>query len=131
MKGGARVSEDREIRVLLIDQDHAFGPLLNNVLGDGYCLKHACMDDGVVDLIERDAVDVVLLNWDDPDPVKHLRELLPAARGLPIPAPVVAFSWDRAGALDALREGAFDFFLLSIYNGELRRKRYGVHPNLL
>jgi len=112
-------------RVLLVDHDEAFGPLLTSVLGSGYSLTWIPSVSDAIPILERDEADVVLLNWDDePDSAgqQPSRELLRAVSELALAAPVIVFSWDtrRETAIEALRGGALDFFIQPLSVLELR-----------
>ncbi len=112
-------------RVVLVDHDEAFGPVLTNVLGSGYSLTWIPSVSDAISILERDEADVVLLNWDDdPDATgeKPSRELLRAISELSLAAPLIVFSWDtrRETALEAIRGGAFDFFVQPLSVLELR-----------
>jgi two-component system response regulator HydG len=101
-------------RILLVDQDEAFGQLLQSVLGSGYLLTRASRrgtGNLQPDLVDTD---VVLLNLDaesggeaSPKVLERLRSLV-HQEGAP---PVVAFGWDphRRVAVEAFRQGAVDF----------------------
>jgi DNA-binding NtrC family response regulator len=100
-------------RVLLIDRDEAFASVLKGVLGDGYSLQHVSGTKEALTLLEADAADVVLLNWDDAPPpaIKDQpHEFLEATCNLPLAPPAIAFSWNSETALQAMRQGAIDFF---------------------
>ncbi len=112
-------------RVVLVDHDEAFGPVLTGVLGAGYSLTWIPSCSDALRVVEEDGADVVLLNWDDqPDASgqKPSREFLRAVSELPLAAPVIVFSWDttRETALEAIRGGAFDFFVQPLSVLELR-----------
>jgi DNA-binding NtrC family response regulator len=102
-------------RVLLIDRDEAFASVLKGVLGEGYSLQHVSGTKEALFLLEADTVDVVLLNWDDaprPATKDHPHEFLEATSNLPIAPPAIAFSWNTSSetAIQAMRQGAIDFF---------------------
>ncbi|HEV2383060.1 MAG TPA: sigma-54 dependent transcriptional regulator [Terriglobia bacterium] len=112
-------------RVLLIDHDEAFGPLLGEVLGEGFILTHLLKPAEAVPVLEKEEADVVLLNWDfpDPDAAKNpARDLLKVASALPTAPAVIVFSWDaaRKTAMEATRCGAADFFAQPLLIPELR-----------
>lgn len=112
-------------RVVLVDHDEAFGSVLRNVLGPGYALTWIPLPSDVIPILENDEADVVLLNWDDEadgTAQKPSRELVRAASELPVAAPVIVFSWDprQETAVDAVRSGAFDFFVQPLSVLELR-----------
>ena len=95
--------------ILLIDQDEAFAPVLQRVLGDRYSLRHALsVESAIVELTAKN-LDVILLNLDieagDSFP------LLRAASERVTGPPLIAFGWDarRKRAIQAFREGAVDF----------------------
>jgi DNA-binding NtrC family response regulator len=124
-EGGGNVNSNECKRVLLVDHDEAFGPVLTNVLGSGYCLTWIPRPEDTIPILERDGADVVLLNWDDEADStgqKPSRELLRVASELPLAPPVLVFSWDamRKTAIEALGGGAFDFFLQPLSVFELR-----------
>lgn len=112
-------------RVLLVDRDEAFGPVLTSVLGPGYSLTCIARAEDAIPVLERDEADIVLLNWDDPPDAAGRRassEFLGAASELPLAPPVMVFSWDsrRERALEAMRAGAFDFLAQPLSVLELR-----------
>lgn len=132
--------EHQPKRVLLIDQDEAFGAALRSVLGEGYALADVSNAAAALPILERDEADVVLLNWDDlasrngkPKNGKtngkpatngtqpHLG-LLELASELAVPPPVIVFSWDtrRETAVQAIQQGAHDFFPQPLSIQELR-----------
>jgi DNA-binding NtrC family response regulator len=102
-------------RVLLIDRDQAFASALKGALGEGYSLQQVPGTKEALPLLEADMADVVLLNWDDPPrpaTTDHPHEFLEATSNLPIAPPAIAFSWSTSGetAIQAIRQGAIDFF---------------------
>ena len=105
-------------RVLLVDHDATFWPILNDVLGEGYSLEYLPSVSEAIAALERDGTDVVALSWDDPSAA----ELLKAASALPLSPPVIVYSWDtrREVALDAVRQGAMDFLTQPLLIQELR-----------
>jgi len=112
-------------RIVLVDHDEAFGPVLTNVLGSGYSLTWIPSASDAIPILERDTADVVLLNWDDvPDSTgqQPSRDLLRAVSELSVAAPVIVFSWDtrKETAIEAIRGGALDFFVQPLSVLELR-----------
>lgn len=115
----------RQIRVLLIDRDEAFGSVLKGVLGEGYSFEHVPATENAIPTLERDQADVVLLNWDDASRASnngHPHEALETISNLALAPPVIAFSWDtrRETAMRAIRQGAIDFFPQPLSIMELR-----------
>lgn len=98
-------------RVLLVDADDAFGPVLMDVVGEGYRLSHVGSVKEALPLLRSDEAEVILLNWDQLDHAEGVA-LLNEAQDLSIPIPVIVFSWDkkRECAMQALKSGAWDFF---------------------
>src|ERR1017187_2289561 len=98
-------------RVLLVDADDAFGPVLMDVVGEGYKLSHVGSVKEALPLLRSDEAEVILLNWDQLDHAEGIA-LLSEAQDLSIPLPVIVFSWDkrRECAMQALKSGAWDFF---------------------
>lgn len=109
-------------RVLLVDHDEAFGPVLRGVLGPKYNLKHVPKAAEALTLLESGGVDVVLLNWDDPVGAAPKSQFLKAASSLSVAPPLIVFSWDtsRETAMEAMRQGAVDFFPQPLSIQELR-----------
>ena len=112
-------------RVLLLDRDGAFASVLKGVLGEGYSFQHFPATQEALATLEADGADVVLLNWDDPSRPGgngQPHEALEAISQLPLPFPVIAFSWDasRETAMQALRHGVTDFFPQPLSVQELR-----------
>jgi len=102
-------------RVLFVDPDEAFGATLRNVLGPAYTLLHVASVEDAPRLLHTDGIDVVLLNWDQPSRTDHSGSLalLQESQDLEVSPPVLGFSWDaqRESAIEAMRQGAWDFFL--------------------
>ncbi len=101
-------------RVLLVDPDATFGIVLRGVLGEEYSLLHATGVEEGMPFLHADDVDVVLLNWDQPSRTDHTHGMtvLKEAQELGTSPPVLGFSWDkrRESAIEAMRQGAWDFF---------------------
>jgi DNA-binding NtrC family response regulator len=106
-------------RILLVDPDEAFGPILKDVLGSDFKLRQVSSAETGIALLEDDSedVDVVLLNLDHPSPrplaSPDPRTLLQISAERGFAPPVIAYSSDvrREMAADAIRHGAFDFFV--------------------
>jgi DNA-binding NtrC family response regulator len=102
-------------RVLFVDPDKAFGATLRNVLGPGYTLLHVGSVENATQYLHSDGIDVALLNWDQPSRTDHsgCLALLKESQELEVSPPVLGFSWDarRESAMEAMRKGAWDFFL--------------------
>ena len=102
-------------RVLFVDSDEAFGATLRNVLGPGYRLLNAGSVEEATQFLHSGGIDVVLLNWDQPSRTDHsgCLELLEESQELEVSPPVLGFSWDgrRETAMEAMRQGVWDFFL--------------------
>jgi two-component system, NtrC family, response regulator HydG len=102
-------------RVLLVDPDEAFGTALKRVLGGDYLLSHVGRVENAIPFLHSDEIDVVLLNWDQPSRADHsdCLALLGRALELGVSPPVLGFSWDmrRESALEAMKQGLWDFFL--------------------
>jgi len=112
-------------KVVLVDQDEAFGRVLKGVLGADYTLRHVPKTAEALSLVEKNGIDVILLNWDDPAglaPTKFSLEFLQAVSSIPLAPPVIVFSWDlrRETAIEAMRQGALDFFPQPLLIQELR-----------
>lgn len=112
-------------RVLLVDRDEAFGSVLKDVLGEGYSLRQVPATENAMPILEADAPDLVLLNWDDwPYSAENGRphEAFRAISSLVPTPPVIAFSWDasRETAMQAIREGVIDFFSQPLSIQELK-----------
>ena len=106
-----------EKRLLIVDPEERFSIVLRSVLGRGYAVGHVpTIPEGIARLEDGD-VDVLLLNWDSPNPsaeINELREeLLKAASSLPAAVPVVVLTADgrRETALEMMKKGAYDLFV--------------------
>lgn len=101
-------------RILLVDSDHAFAAVLQDVVGEGFNISHVDSVKEAIPLLRSDKAEVALLNWDQPEQSDHTEcmALLNEAQDLPVPLPVIVFSWDkrRECAIQALKGGAWDFF---------------------
>lgn len=100
--------------MLLVDPDEAFGFALRRVLDEQYELRHVPGVEEAVRHLQAEEIDVALLNWDQPSRTDHsdCLAMLGKTQELPVSPPVLGFSWDlrRETALEAMREGAWDFF---------------------
>ena len=101
-------------RILLVDPDQAFGAALERVLSNEYTLTHVASVKASVSRLRSDQIDVALLNWDQPSRTDHsdCLTLLNEVQDLNVSPPVLGFSWDarRETAVEAMKEGAWDFF---------------------
>ena len=129
------------VRCLLVDYDRSFATVLKEVLGESCSLYHVPdIHEAIPLLTNTDAADVVLLNWDEPPhngrmPEEKPASLLRVASELPDCPPVIVFSRDvrRETALEALQQGAFDFFAqpLDIYHLKIALDRAQFRHRLL
>jgi len=101
-------------RVLLVDSDGGFAAVLQDVVGEGYNLSHVGSVREAIPLLRSAQPEVILLNWDQPSHTDHSEctVLVAEAADMPIPVPVIVFSWDerRETAVQALRSGVWDYF---------------------
>jgi two-component system response regulator AtoC len=106
--------EEKGKRILLVDPDEAFGAALRKVLGSDYDLTHVPNVRDSAYLLRSDQIEVALLNWDQPSRMDHSEclSMLKDSQELDITLPILGFSWDtrRETALEAMRQGAWDFF---------------------
>lgn len=109
-----RLADRERKKVLLVDPDEAFGFALRRVLDEQYELRHVPGVEEAVRHLQAEEIDVALLNWDQPSRTDHsdCLAMLGKTQELPVSPPVLGFSWDlrRETALEAMREGAWDFF---------------------
>lgn len=115
----------RTAKVLLIDPDEAFASVLEGALGEGYSFQHVAAAKDATAILEKEAADIVLLNWDQPPrPAggSSPHEAIEVISNLRLSPPVIAFSWDgkRQTAQEAIRHGVVDFFLQPLSVLELR-----------
>jgi DNA-binding NtrC family response regulator len=108
------VAESKEVRqILLVDPDEAFGPVLQQVLGDGYRLHRVSALKTAVAQLDLDEVDAVLLNVDAESTGTNgdSAVLIRFSSERELETPVVAYGWDARDkkALMAFQHGAFDF----------------------
>jgi DNA-binding NtrC family response regulator len=96
-------------KILLIDADHAFGQVLQPLLGTEYLLLQESSPTAAIAALEEETADAVLLNLDVPEQEDNSR-LLQAASNRDLPLPIIAYSWEGGGqkVLNAFKEGAFD-----------------------
>ncbi len=106
--------DNKAKRVLLVDPDEAFGAALKRVLGGEYALTHVGSVRDSAPYLHSNEIDVTLINWDQPSRTDHsdCLKLLREVEGMGLWPPVLGFSWDtrRNTALEAMRNGAWDFF---------------------
>src|SRR5487761_19754 len=131
----------RSARCLLVDYDRSFAKVLKGVLGENYSLQHVSeIHEATPLLTNTDSADVILLNWDHPPnngrPFKeNPASLLKIVSELPVGPPVIVFGCDvrRETALEAMQQGAFDFFAqpLDIYQLKLALDRAQFRHRLL
>src|SRR5262249_49274381 len=111
-------------RVLLVDQDEAFGNVLEEVLsGQGYSISQVLSPKAGLAHIRTGAHDVVLLNTDCWESTPHeSRELLSAATDLPVSLPIIGFGWAKysKASLEVFQSGALDLLEQPLDIQELR-----------
>ena len=103
----------KQVNILLVDVDEAFGQMLKKVLGADYCLQQVPSANLAIARFDTETVDAVLLNLDtSPEDARNndFHALLRYASDQPVALPVIAYSWESHGqkGLEAFREGAFD-----------------------
>jgi DNA-binding NtrC family response regulator len=107
----AESKQDRQI--VLVDPDEAFGPVLQQVLGDGYRLHRVSALETAVAQFDLDEIHAVLLNVDAEDVGVNgdSAALVRFNSERDLDTPVIAYGWDARNkkALMAFQHGAFDF----------------------
>ena len=112
-------------RILLVDPDEAFGQALRTVLGEGYTLTHVKEISEAISILGTAEIDVTLFNWDQQsrsgasgDPHELLKDFTDGDSA----PPVIVFSFDtrRETAMEAMRQGALDFFIQPLSVMELK-----------
>jgi DNA-binding NtrC family response regulator len=113
---------ERPKQVLLVDQDEAFGNVLQEVLDDvGYSIRQITTPHAAVLEVQNSETDVILLNLDC-GKENAPRYLLRAASELPFAPPIISFGWGEhaACALELFQDGAVDFLEQPLDIQELR-----------
>ncbi len=104
-------------RLLIVDPSERFSLMLTRVLGPDYQIGYVPTIGQGIARAGQGEVDLVLLNWDWPNPsapkAEERTELLQVAAGLAAPLPVVALTADarRETAMEIIRQGAYDIFV--------------------
>ncbi|HKW17727.1 MAG TPA: sigma-54 dependent transcriptional regulator [Terriglobales bacterium] len=118
--GSPSISE-RVKRVLLVDQDDAFGNVLQEVLGEsGYNIRQVFTPEQAIAEIGSTDTDAILLNLAADE--QSQKYLLRMAAELPFAPPIITFGWSNqvAAALQLFRDGAVDFLEQPLDVQELR-----------
>jgi two-component system response regulator HydG len=108
-------------RVLLVDQDEAFGNVLQEVLGEsGYCIRQVSTPQRAIAEMGTADTDAILLNLASEE--ESQRHLLRMASELSLAPPIITFGWSNqvASAVQLFRDGAVDFLEQPLDVQELR-----------
>jgi DNA-binding NtrC family response regulator len=108
------VTSAGEKHILLVDGDDAFGEVLQQVLGEGYRFRRAANIESALGQLDLDDIETILVNTDSSNEKllsEQSRALLRAVSERYPALPIIAYGLDcrRQKAVEAIREGAFDF----------------------
>jgi two-component system, NtrC family, response regulator HydG len=112
---------ERVKRVLLVDQDEAFGNVLQEVLGEsGYNIRQVFTPEQAIAELGSNDTDAILLNLACDEQAQ--RYMLRMAAELTFAPPIITFGWSNqvASALQLFRDGAVDFLEQPLDIQELR-----------
>lgn len=103
--------EPRKLRILVVDDDEAFGRLVTSVVRDAGYGEAAWVSTGAQALRRAAGRDIILLDHQLPDTTGL--DLLPALRTVPAQPSIILVTahGDEALAVRALREGADDYLI--------------------